>query len=260
MVAEHEKIDAGRSIALFMDFENIAEGAKEAKAKFDVNLVIQRLLDKGKIIVRRAYCDWSRFGDYKQKLHGAAVEMLEIPRRGISGKNSADIRMVVDALDLCYQKTHVDTFALVTGDSDFSPLVSKLRENNKYVIGIGGKKSSSELLVSNCDEFIFYEDLLREDKKAPKVKGPTEEKSEAFGYLIETVRALQRENTEVLYSSLVKDTTKRKRPSFDEGYYGYSSFSKLLEDAQRHGVVEIEKSPKSGTYVVKGLGDKAGGR
>ena len=257
-MADAEKVvEQERSIALFMDFENIAEGAREAKAKFEVSLIIQRLLDKGKVLVRRAYCDWSRFAEYKRGLHEAGVEMMEIPRRGVSGKNSADIRMVVDALDLCYQKTHVDTFALVSGDSDFSPLVSKLRENNKYVVGIGAKKSSGQLLVSNCDEFIFYEDLLREQKTVPKVKGLSKKHSEAFGLLIETVRALQRENTEVLYSSLVKDTMKRKQPSFDEGYYGYSSFSKLLEDAQRQAVVDIEKSPKSGTYVVTNLGGKA---
>ena len=257
MADEHKTPEWERSIALFMDFENIAEGAREAKAKFEIDLVIQRLLDKGKIIVRRAYCDWSRFSGYKQGLHQAGVEMIEIPPRRVAGKNSADIRMVVDALDLCYQKAHVGTFALVTGDSDFSPLVSKLRENDKYVIGIGAKNSSGQLLIASCDEFIFYEDLLREQKKAPKVKGLSKEQTEAFGYLIETVRALERENTEVLYSSLVKDTMKRKRPSFDEGYHGYSSFSKLLEDAQRHEVVKIEKSPKSGTYVVTALGEKA---
>jgi uncharacterized protein (TIGR00288 family) len=198
MTVAQKAVEQERAIALFLDFENIAEGAREAKSKFNINLIIQRLLDKGKILVRRAYCDWSRFSEFKQKLHEAGVDMLEIPRRGISGKNSADIRMVVDALDLCYQKTYVDTYALVTGDSDFSPLVSKLRENNKYVIGIGGKQSSGELLVSNCDEFIYYEDLMRVQTKAPKVKGLSKEQSEAFQLLVETVRALQRENTEIL--------------------------------------------------------------
>jgi hypothetical protein len=182
--------------------------------------------------------------------------MMDIPRRRVSGKNSADIRMVVDALDLCYSNRHIDTFALVSGDSDFSPLVSKLRENNKYVIGIGAKQSSAELLVSNCDEFIFYEDLMRERPRQPKVKGLSEKQSEAFATLVEAIQALQRENWEVLYSSLIKDTIKRKRPSFDEGYHGYSSFSKLLEDAARSGVVQIEKSAKSGTYVVTGLSEK----
>ena len=251
-----DKQDRERSIALFIDFENILEGAKEAKAAFEISLVIQRLLDKGKVLFRRAYADWGRFAEHKQKLHQAAVEMIDIPRRRVSGKNSADIRMVVDALDLCYSKGHIDTFALVSGDSDFSPLVSKLRENNKYVIGMGGKQSSSELLVANCDEFIYYEDLVRERPQKPKVSGLSEKQSEAFDVLVEAIEALQRENWEVLYSSLIKDTIKRKRPSFDEGYHGYSSFSKLLEDASRRGLVQIEKSPKSGTYVVTGLSEK----
>jgi uncharacterized protein (TIGR00288 family) len=253
-----DAIEAERMIALYIDFENIAEGAREAKQKeFEVELVIQRLLDKGKILVRRAYADWGRFADYKAKLHGAAVEMQDIPRRRMTGKNSADIKMVVDAMDLCYSKSHIDTFALVSGDSDFSPLVSKLRENNKYVIGIGAKGSSSELLVANCDEFVFYEDLLREREEAAKVSRRLPKKqSEAFEMLIEAIKALYRENKDVLYSSLIKDTIKRKRPQFDEGYHGYSSFSKLLEDAKRQGVIEIEKSPKSGTYVVTGMAEK----
>jgi len=254
-------MESERMIALYIDFENIAEGAKEAKAKeFEIDLVLQRLLDKGKILVKKAYADWSRFAEYKTKLHGAAVEMQDIPRRRISGKNSADIKMVVDAMDLCYSKSHIDTFALVTGDSDFSPLVSKLRENNKYVIGIGAKGSSSDLLVSNCDEFVFYEDLLREREQAQKAKTRLPKgKKEAGAYeiLIEAIKALYRENKEVLYSSLIKDTIKRKRPSFDEGFYGHSSFTKFLEDAARHDIIEIEKSPKSGTYVVTALGDKA---
>jgi uncharacterized protein (TIGR00288 family) len=254
-----QAVEAERMIALFIDFENIAEGAKEAKAKeFEIALVIQRLLDKGKILTRKAYADWGRFSDYKAKLHEAAVEMYDIPRRRVSGKNSADIKMVVDAMDLCYAKSHIDTFALVSGDSDFSPLVSKLRENNKYVIGIGAKGSSSDLLVNNCDEFVFYEDLLREREEVAKVSSKLPKKqSEAFEMVIEAVKALYRENKDVLYSSLIKDTIKRKRPQFDEGYHGYSSFSKLLEDAQRQGVLTLEKSPKSGTYVITGLGEKA---
>ncbi|MHC4253895.1 MAG: NYN domain-containing protein [Planctomycetota bacterium] len=249
-------LERERMIALFIDFENIAEGAKEARSKFDIELIIQRLLDKGKVLFRRAYADWGRFAEYKEKLHGAAVEMQDIPRRRMTGKNSADIRMVVDAIELCYSKAHIDTFALVTGDSDFSPLVAKLRENSKHVIGMGAKRSSSNLLVGICDEFIFYEDLMREKKSAPKVKGLSKKQSEAFGPLVEAIKALQRENWDVLYSSLIKDTIKRKRPSFDEGYYGFSSFSKLLEDAKRAGLVTIEKSPKSGTYVVTGLQEK----
>jgi len=253
-VQDHEHM-----IALFIDFENIAEGAKEAKlTEFEINLVLQRLLDKGRVIAKRAYADWGRFADYKRKLHEAAVEMIDIPRRRVSGKNSADIRMVVDALDLCYSKTHIDTFALVSGDSDFSPLVSKLRENDKHVIGIGARGSSSELLVSNCDEWVFYEDLVRESRKSVKVvKGVSDEKSEAFEILVETLKALARENWDQLYSSLIKDTIKRKRPSFDEGSYGYSSFSRFLEDAKRHGLIEIEKSAKSGTYVVTRFDENA---
>ena len=254
LTPEHEK-----SIALFIDFENIALGLRgRADETFDVQKVLQRLLEKGNILVKRAYADWGRFESFKEKLHEAAVEMQDIPRRRMTGKNSADIRMVVDAMDLCYSKAHIDTFALVSGDSDFSPLVSKLRENDKYVIGIGAKDSSSELLVSNCDEFVYYEDLLRERAEVqPKVSGLSKKQSEAFEYVMEAVKALQRENQDVLYSSLIKDTIKRKRPQFDEGYHGYSSFSKLLEDAQRQGLVVIEKSPRSGTYVVTALGEKA---
>jgi uncharacterized protein (TIGR00288 family) len=255
----HDDLELERMIALYIDFENIAEGAKEAKAKeFEINLVIQRLLDKGKILVKRAYADWGRFAEYKTKLHEAAVEMQDIPRRRMTGKNSADIKMVVDAMDLCYSKAHIDTFALVSGDSDFSPLVSKLRENNKYVIGIGAKGSSSELLVANCDEFVFYEDLLREKERATKVtRTLPKQSSEGFSILLEAINSLHRENKEVLYSSLIKDTIKRKSPSFDEGYHGYSTFSKFLEDAQRQGLIQIEKSPKSGTYVVTAVTEKA---
>ena len=255
-----ESREMERTIALFIDFENVAEGAKEAGfQEFEIELVVQRLLDKGKIVFKRAYADWGRFADFKRSLHGAAVEMVDIPRRRMSGKNSADIRMVVDALDLCYSKQHINTFALVSGDSDFSPLVSKLRENDKYVIGIGAKKSSSELLVANCDEFVFYEDLMREKKKEVKVSGVGvgKEQSEALEIVMETIKALARENPDEIHSSMVKDTIKRKRPQFDEGYHGYSSFTKLLEDVARRGLIEIEKSPKSGTYVVKSFNEGA---
>ncbi len=248
--------DNDRRLAVYIDFENLALGFEHARTRkrFEILRVLERLVEKGKILVKKAYSDWARYRDYKQELHDAAVELIDIPARARSGKNSADIRLIVDAMELAHAKEHIDTFVIVSGDSDFSPLVSKLKENGKHVIGLGAKASTSDLLVDNCDEFIFYEDLLREQKTAPKVKGLSKKGSEAFEYLIETVRALQRENTEVLYSSLVKDTIKRKRPSFDEGYYGYSSFSKLLEDAQKRGLVTIEKSPKSGTYVVTGLG------
>lgn len=244
-----------RTLAVFFDFENIAEGVRQARFKeLDISLVIQRLLEKGKILVKRAYADWSRYKEHKRALHEAAIDMIEIPQRRLAGKNSADIRMVVDAMELCYSKPHVDTFALVSGDSDLSPLVSKLRESNKYVIGMGVKGSTSSLLVANCDEFVFYQDLVRSRQGGVKVRGLTKRQTEAFGILVDAVKALNRENREILYSSLMKDTIRRKNPSFDESYFGYDTFSQLLEDAARHSVIKIEKSLKSGTYVVTALG------
>ena len=161
------------NLALFCDFENVALGVREARyEEFDVKKVLERLLLKGNIVVKKAYCDWERYKDFKKGMHEAAFEMIEIPHVRMSGKNSADIRMVVDALDLCYTKAHVDTFVIISGDSDFSPLVSKLRENNKTVIGVGVKKSSSDLLIANCDEFIFYDDLVRERQKRPGRRKP----------------------------------------------------------------------------------------
>jgi uncharacterized protein (TIGR00288 family) len=245
------------NLALFIDFDNIALGLKPGpKKKFEVRLVMERLLEKGKIIIKKAYADWSRYPEYKNELHGAGIEMMEIPKRKISGKNSADIRLAVDAMDLCYSKEHLDTFVIVSGDSDFSPLVSKLRENNKSVIGLGMRDSSSQLLIDNCDEFIFYEDLAQ--AAAPSMGSLPTKKASVFGLLASTVRALIRENKDVLYSSMVKDTMKRKQPSFSESSYDYSSFSELLEDAREHGIVEITRNQKAGgTYVVTGLGPKA---
>ncbi len=157
------------NMALFCDFENVALGVRDAKyAQFDIKKVLERLLLKGSIVVKKAYCDWERYKEFKATMHEAAFELIEIPHVRQSGKNSADIRMVVDALDLCYTKAHVDTFVIISGDSDFSPLVSKLRENNKYVIGIGVKDSTSDLLSANCDEFIFYDDLVREQEAKKK--------------------------------------------------------------------------------------------
>ncbi len=246
-----------RLIAVFVDYENLAIGVRGMrKGNFKIDLVLRRLLEKGRIVYRRAYCDWNRYRSVVRDFHSHGIEMVDIPLSKASGKNSADIHMVVDALDLCYSKEHINTFALLSGDSDFSPLVSKLKENDKRVIGLGVKKSTSDLLIASCDEFIYYEDLVRERPQKPKVSGLSEKQSEAFDVLVEAIEALQRENWEVLYSSLIKDTIKRKRPSFDEGYHGYSSFSKLLEDASRRGLVQIEKSPKSGTYVVTGLSEK----
>jgi uncharacterized protein (TIGR00288 family) len=243
-----------RKQALFIDFENIALGLRDSKHKsFDVNLVLKRLVEKGKIMVKRAYADWERYVEYKRPFHEAAIELIDIPQKKYSGKNSADIRLVVDAMDLAHGKEHLDTFVIVSGDSDFSPLVSKLRENDKYVIGMGVKNSSSELLVDNCDEFIYYEDLLRATKKAVPIQNLPEKRTEVFAMVTDAIRALQRENKEVLWGSMVKQTMKRKRPDFDEGYYGYSTFSKLLEDAAKQGILELKKDQRSGTYIITGF-------
>ncbi|HYH08337.1 MAG TPA: NYN domain-containing protein [Thermoanaerobaculia bacterium] len=245
-------------IALFFDFENIAIGVMDAKyKKFEVNLVLERLLEKGKIVVKRAYCDWDKFPDYKRELHEAAVEMIEIPGRGYSGKNSADIRMAVDAMDMCWSKEHIDLFVIASGDSDFSPLVSKLKENDKYVIGVGVKNSSSDLLIDNCDEFIFYEDLVRGVQKAPAVPFKDKKQAEVFKLLIDSIKALMRENKEILWGSMVKQTMQRKKPTFNEEYYGYNTFSDLLEDAQNNNIIKIKKDAKSGSYVITGFAQPA---
>ncbi len=261
------------NMALFCDFENVALGVRDAKyAQFDIKKVLERLLLKGSIVVKKAYCDWDRYKEFKATMHEAAFELIEIPHVRQSGKNSADIRMVVDALDLCYTKSHVDTFVIISGDSDFSPLVSKLRENNKYVIGIGVKDSTSDLLSANCDEFIFYDDLVRVQeakkkqaaKKAPAKKkaeatkpaeGKSEEdkKQEAMDFLVETVEGLisERGSDEKLWGSMVKPTMQRRRPGFNETYYGYRSFKELIEDAQKHKLVVLVKDEKSGQYTIR---------
>jgi uncharacterized protein (TIGR00288 family) len=249
-----ERMSDDRKVAMFMDFENIVRGVKEAQYKgFEIKLVLERLVEKGKIMVKRAYADWSRYAEYKRPFHEHAIELIDVPQSRYSGKNSADIRMVVDAMDLAYSKQHVDTFALVSGDSDFSPLVSKLRENDRYVIGLGVKSSSSELLVGNCDEFIFYEDLIRESKKTTALRGLPEKKAEAFAQLIEAVLALQRENKDTLWGSMVKQTMIRKNPAFNESYYGYSTFSKLLEEAAKQKILTLERDAKSGTYIITSI-------
>jgi uncharacterized LabA/DUF88 family protein len=241
-------------IALFIDFENIAIGVTEAKyKKFDIILLLERLLEKGKIVVKRAYCDWDRFPDYKRELHESAIELIEIPSRSYSGKNSADIRLVVDAMDMCWAKEHIDIFVIASGDSDFSPLVSKLKENDKFVIGVGVKNSSSDLLIDNCDEFIFYEDLVRGITSAPAVTGKDKKQSECFRLLIDSIKALMRETKEILWGSMVKQTMQRKKPTFNEEYYGYSTFSDLLEDAQANNIIKIKRDLKSGTYVITGF-------
>ncbi len=245
-------------IALFCDLENVALGVRDSDIKkFELNLVLERLLEKGKIIVKKAYCDWERYSEFKRPFHEAAVEMIDIPQKYYSGKNSADIKMAVDALELCYAKDHVDTFAILSGDSDFSPLVSKLREANKLVIGVGVKNSSSALLVDNCDDFMFYEDLWREKRSSPKAVGGNKKQGEAFNLMIDSIKALMRENKDVLWGSMVKQTMKRKRPSFNEGYHGYSTFSELLEDAEKHKIVRLKRDQRSGSYIITGF---AGGR
>jgi uncharacterized protein (TIGR00288 family) len=336
------------NIAVFCDYENVALGARDARyGDLDIELILQRLLDKGQIVVKKAYCDWDRYKAAKRSMHEASFELIEIPHVSYSGKNSADIRMVVDALDLCYTKPHVRVFAIISGDSDFSPLVSKLRENNKTVIGIGVKNSSSDLLVDNCDEFILYDDLVRKSRTAKHPKASSKDndpakpkpaakpsigkpavasatakdatakdatakdatakdatakdatakdatakdatakdatakdatakdatakdatraadkradargdRTEAFELLLQTVESLFSERDENLWGSMVKQTLKRKRPTFSESYYGYRSFNELLEDAQRERLLELEKDPKSGGYLVVDFGPEA---
>lgn len=264
------------NMALFCDFENVALGVRDAKyEKFDIDKVLERLLLKGSIVVKKAYCDWDRYKSFKAAMHEAAFELIEIPHVRMSGKNSADIRMVVDALDLCYTKSHVDTFVIISGDSDFSPLVSKLRENNKVVIGVGVKNSTSDLLIANCDEFIFYDDLVREkparkratakktaakhetsgtETDAPK---PSDDgkKQKALDLILETIEALgtERGEDEKIWGSMVKQALKRRKPGFNEAYYGFRSFNKLLEEAEARHMLKLERDEKSGGYIIRVL-------
>lgn len=298
-----ESIDTALTLAVFCDFENLALGARDAKFdNFEIALVLERLLDKGKIVVKKAYCDWERYRGAKRGLHEAAFELIEIPHVSYSGKNSADIRLCVDALDLCYTKEHIDIFAIISGDSDFSPLVSKLRENAKMVVGIGVKNSSSALLIENCDEFLFYDDLVRskrsgrkENKRKPKLStdkkpvaakkppkngstgddrkaaspatekpaepdaasGESGDQDEALEMMLDIVESLFRERDENLWGSMVKQTLKRKKPHFSESYFGYRSFNQLLEDAEKKGLLEIQKDEKSGGYLILSFGPNA---
>ncbi len=264
-----------RSLALFCDFENVALGVRDSRyARFDIRPVLERLLLKGSIVVKKAYCDWDRYKEFKPAMHEAAFEMIEIPHIKMSGKNSADIRLVVDALDLCYTKEHIDTFVIISGDSDFSPLVSKLRENAKTVIGVGVKNSTSDLLISNCDEFIFYDELVSEGegrrsnrergaargkKKTKASKQSTAEKpkedpaAEALGLVMETIEALyaERGDSTKLWGSMVKQALKRRRPGFNESSWGFRSFSELLEEAQDRNLLQLELDEKSGGYVIR---------
>ena len=279
------------NLALFCDFENIALGVRDARyAQFDINRVLERLLLKGSIVVKKAYCDWERYREFKSGMHQAGFELIEIPHVSQSGKNSADIRMVVDALDLCYTKPHVESFVIISGDSDFSPLVSKLRENNKGVIGVGVKNSTSDLLMANCDEFIFYDDLVREqkarrtvrrksvaaepavhaaapgdgkekdkDKEKEKEKEKDEDKQqEAFDLVLATIDALiaERGEDEKVWGSMVKQALKRRRPGFNESYYGFRSFNRLLEEAASRRLLALERDEKSGGYIVTSTGEQ----
>jgi uncharacterized LabA/DUF88 family protein len=271
------------NMALFCDFENIALGVQDAKYdKFDIGKVLERLLLKGSIVVKKAYCDWERYKSFKAPMHEASFELIEIPHVRQSGKNSADIRMVVDALDLCYTKSHVETFVIISGDSDFSPLVSKLRENDKVVIGVGVKNSTSDLLIANCDEFIFYDDLVREKRKAaprkpaaasrapagsakpaakavadetpaPARKDDEQRRQEALDLILGTIEALvaERGDEEKIWGSMVKQALKRRKPGFNESYYGFRSFNGMLEEAERRGSLKLERDEKSGGYLVR---------
>ena len=283
------------NLALFCDFENIALGVRDARyAQFDINRVLERLLLKGSIVVKKAYCDWERYREFKSGMHQAGFELIEIPHVSQSGKNSADIRMVVDALDLCYTKPHVKSFVIISGDSDFSPLVSKLRENNKGVIGVGVKNSTSDLLMANCDEFIYYDDLVREqkarrtvrrkavaaepathaaagegkekekdkdkDKEKEKEKEKDEDKQqEAFDLVLATIDALiaERGEDEKVWGSMVKQALKRRRPGFNESYYGFRSFNRLLEEAATRRLLSLERDEKSGGYIITTNGEQS---
>jgi uncharacterized protein (TIGR00288 family) len=251
------------TIAVFVDFENLALGVEEdKKGRFDIELVLKRLLERGRIVFKRAYCDWTRFKDFMYEFHRHGFEMVDIPSSKVSGKNSADIRMVVDAIDLCYSKSHIDTFVLVTGDSDFSPVVSKLKENDKRVVGCGVRSSTSDLLAGNCDEFIFYDDLIRVQKRTQTRQKPRKEsadkaedkvekrKQEAFDRLVATVTSLESDYDPV-WGSLVKPTLKRVYPGFNETYYGYRNFTELLEDAAKEGVIQLELDEQRGNYRVR---------
>ncbi|NLT70091.1 MAG: NYN domain-containing protein [Verrucomicrobiaceae bacterium] len=269
------------NMAIFADFENVAIGAEQAKyERFNIDKVMDRVLVKGNVVVRKAYCDWGRYEKFKRSMHEANFELIDIPHVRQSGKNSADIRMVVDALDLCYTKSHIDTFVVISGDSDFSPLVSKLRENNKEVIGVGVKQSTSDLFVATCDEFIFYDDLVRKKENqrtrtaGKKVAGKpangtassgggaagsapgAEKRDEAITLVLETIDAMHetRGEDELIWGSMVKQAIKRQKPGFTESYYGFRGFNSLLEEVRDQGHIELQADEKSGGYIVRRIG------
>ncbi len=279
-------------IAVFIDFENLALGVRDMKpgGRFQIELILKRLLEKGRIVFKRAYCDWSHYQDAVREFHSQGIELIDIPQSKMSGKNSADIRMVVDALDLCYSKGHIDVFALISGDSDFSPLVSKLKENNKRVIGCGIKSSTSDLLVANSDEFIYYDDLIRASKKTPadrskaasksssrksaarpepgktaatnkaeppkgepgKATGKSEQErmDEAQDRVLEIFDSIE-QDYDVVWGSMLKQAIRRVYPSFNESYYGYDGFSDLLEDLEEHGLIRLDWDETRGNYKVR---------
>ncbi|MDY0170146.1 MAG: NYN domain-containing protein [Thermoguttaceae bacterium] len=252
-------------IAVFVDFENLAIGVRDMKAgQFQIHMVLKRLLEKGRLVFKRAYCDWSHYRDAVKEFHGQGIELIDIPQSKVSGKNSADIRMVVDALDLCYSKTHIDVFALISGDSDFSPLVSKLKENNKRVIGCGVKRSTSDLLIGNCDEFIYYDDLIRTARKTPATKkrpkaadgradepkSDEDKREEAVEHVLGVLHSVE-QDYDPLWGSTLKQATRRVHPGFSEGYYGYGSFSDLLEDLKARGHIELDYDESRGNYKVR---------
>ena len=246
-------------IAVFVDFENLAIGVRDMKAgKFQIQLVLKRLLEKGRIVYKRAYCDWSNYQDAVQEFHAHGIELIDIPQRRASGKNSADIRMVVDALDLCYSKQHIDVFALISGDSDFSPLVSKLKENNKRVIGCGVKSSTSDLLISNCDEFIYYDDLIRAATKSrerpAKSRKKDDKKQDVADQLLEVLQSME-QDYDTVWGSALKQAVRRVHPGFNEAYYGYKSFSQLLQDVAAQDLIELEHDEHRGNYQVRSKSD-----
>ena len=268
--------DKPRTLAVFIDFENLVLGLKDRHERFNVDRVLSRLLERGYIVVKRAYADWRRFAPYADGMHEAAIELIEVPARRMTGKNSADIRLCVDALDLSYSKPHIDTFVILSGDSDFSPLVSKLRENNKHVIGVGTKGSTSALLRDNCDEFIYYEDLVPPSRSRSQAQAPAsvstpvvvvpapvpapvstvvpaaaDKQPEAMGLLVEALQTLQSEKRERFWSSLIKTAIRRRHPSFEESAYGYRGFDRMLEDAAAKGLVTLERDSANRTYIVK---------
>jgi uncharacterized protein (TIGR00288 family) len=254
--------DTNATMAVFLDLENIALGALDAHyPKFEIQKVLERLLLKGHIVVKKAYCDFDRYKAFKRDLHEAAFELIEIPHIRQSGKNSADIRMVVDALDLCYTKGHVDTFVIISGDSDFSPLVSKLRENAKTVIGVGVKNSTSDLFINNCDEFLYYDDLVRPEPAKTRKAATTEGQKKsltpdrALEMVVETFEAISQERREddPIFGSMIKQTLKRRNPGFNERAHGFRSFNDLLLEAQKRGLLKLEPDKKSGGYIVRSV-------